>query len=92
MSTYPSTRGKGACSSPLDGGVAQLVEHLVCNQGVVGSNPIASTTLAFDGELLSAILTPTAPKLLIGLAVAVGVGCPRTRFVANAASRSLKTR
>ena len=25
------------------GGVAQLVEHLVCNQGVVGSNPVAST-------------------------------------------------
>lgn len=26
------------------GGVAQLVEHLVCNQGVVGSSPIASTS------------------------------------------------
>ena len=25
------------------GGVAQLVEHLVCNQRVVGSNPVAST-------------------------------------------------
>ena len=25
------------------GGVAQLVEHLVCNQAVVGSNPVAST-------------------------------------------------
>ena len=25
------------------GGVAQLVEHLVCNQGVVGSSPFAST-------------------------------------------------
>ena len=24
------------------GGVAQLVEHLLCKQGVVGSNPIAS--------------------------------------------------
>ncbi len=25
-------------------GVAQLVEHLTCNQGVVGSSPIAGTT------------------------------------------------
>jgi hypothetical protein len=28
----------------MGGGVAQLVEHLVCNQAVVGSNPVASTT------------------------------------------------
>ena len=27
----------------IEGGVAQLVEHLVCNQAVVGSNPVAST-------------------------------------------------
>ena len=27
------------------GAVAQLGEHLVCNQGVVGSNPIRSTLL-----------------------------------------------
>ncbi len=27
------------------GDVAQLVEHLVCNQEVVGSNPIVSTSL-----------------------------------------------
>ena len=26
-----------------DGGVAQLVEHLLCKQRVVGSNPVAST-------------------------------------------------
>jgi hypothetical protein len=25
-------------------GLAQLVEHLICNQGVVGSSPIAGTT------------------------------------------------
>lgn len=30
------------------GGVAQLVEHLVCNQGVVGSNPFASTKRPAD--------------------------------------------
>ena len=27
-----------------DGGVAQLGEHLPCKQGVMGSNPIISTT------------------------------------------------
>ena len=30
----------------LDGegaGIAQLVEHLICNQGVTGSNPVAGT-------------------------------------------------
>ena len=29
---------------PLDGGVAQLGEHLLCKQGVVGSSPITSTS------------------------------------------------
>ena len=29
----------------LDGGVAQLGEHLLCKQGVVGSIPISSTSL-----------------------------------------------
>ena len=28
----------------LNGGVAQLGEHLPCKQGVMGSNPIISTT------------------------------------------------
>ena len=26
-----------------NGGIAQLVEHLPCKQGVIGSNPITST-------------------------------------------------
>ena len=26
------------------GGIAQLVEHLLCKQGVSGSNPLTSTT------------------------------------------------
>jgi hypothetical protein len=30
------------------GGVAQLVEHLLCKQGVVGSSPFASTMRGFD--------------------------------------------
>ena len=30
--------------SPCNGGVAQLGEHLPCKQGVMGSNPIISTS------------------------------------------------
>jgi hypothetical protein len=30
-------------SDPCNGGVAQLGEHLLCKQGVVGSSPITST-------------------------------------------------
>ena len=33
----------GLCWRVWSGGVAQLGEHLLCKQGVVGSNPIAST-------------------------------------------------
>ena len=35
---------------PLNGGVAQLGEHLPCKQGVMGSNPIISTK-ATDKEI-----------------------------------------
>lgn len=38
------------CVDPIHGGVAQLVEHLVCNQGVVGSSPIASTSPPLPGS------------------------------------------
>ena len=27
----------------MDGGLAQLVEHLLCKQGVTGSSPVTST-------------------------------------------------
>ena len=30
-------------------GVAQLVEHLICNQRVGGSNPFASSTFEYQG-------------------------------------------
>ena len=47
----PSWSPRPACGHGLrtsrpryPGGVAQLVEHLVCNQAVVGSNPVASTS------------------------------------------------
>ena len=31
-----------------DGGLAQLVEHLLCKQGVIGSNPIVSRFAWYD--------------------------------------------
>ena len=34
------------------GDVAQLGEHLLCKQGVVGSNPIVSTSMCRDGCVL----------------------------------------
>ena len=37
---------------PHRAGVAQLVEQLICNQQVVGSNPIASSIIA-NGALIS---------------------------------------
>src|SRR5690349_15464942 len=33
---------------PLTGGIAQLGEHLLCKQGVRGSNPLTSTRLIAD--------------------------------------------
>ena len=32
-------------------GVAQLAEHLICNQAVAGSSPIASSVVVFDNFL-----------------------------------------
>ena len=32
------------------GGIAQLGEHLLCKQGVIGSIPIISTKLTGDGQ------------------------------------------
>ena len=37
--------GSVSASVVASGAVAQLGEHLICIQGVVGSNPISSTTL-----------------------------------------------
>jgi hypothetical protein len=31
------------CVTGIRAGLAQLVEHLICNQGVVGSSPITGT-------------------------------------------------
>ena len=43
MGVGPSRRGVCLWAGPGLGGVAQLGEHLLCKQGVVGSNPISST-------------------------------------------------
>ena len=46
----------GCCPGPgtfwgadWSGGIAQLVEHLLCKQGVIGSNPFASTSFGAVG-------------------------------------------
>ncbi len=38
-----SPQGGVACASAFQAGLAQLVEHLICNQGVGGSSPSAGT-------------------------------------------------
>ena len=40
---------KGSLYVNSFGGVAQLVEHLPCKQGVSGSNPLTSTNPVFNG-------------------------------------------
>ena len=37
-----------------NGGIAQLVEHLPCKQGVIGSNPITSTINGLIAQLVRA--------------------------------------
>ena len=37
-----------------NGGIAQLVEHLPCKQGVIGSNPITSTIDGLIAQLVRA--------------------------------------
>ena len=43
----------------LTAGLAQLVEHLICNQGVGGSSPSAGTS--FERGLLSLVPPPGTP-------------------------------
>ena len=52
------------------GGIAQLVEHLLCKQGVIGSSPFTSTTseqaadhlLPAEGRKLIPSAAPPFPK------------------------------
>ena len=38
----------------VNGGIAQLEEHLPCKQGVIGSNPITSTIYGLIAQLVRA--------------------------------------
>ena len=35
-------------NNPPEGGIAQLVERLLCKQDVIGSNPVTSTNLGLE--------------------------------------------
>ena len=51
----PKVRGAFIfAKSEMYGGIAQLVEHLPCKQGVIGSNPITSTTHGLIAQLVRA--------------------------------------
>ena len=46
----PPERGWAWSARSADGGVAQLGEHLLCKQGVIGSIPFTSTTTGGSGQ------------------------------------------
>ena len=49
---FSQSEGEWLCEG--NGGIAQLVEHLPCKQGVIGSNPITSTTHGLIAQLVRA--------------------------------------
>ena len=42
---YPAELKLFYINNPPEGGIAQLVERLLCKQDVIGSNPVTSTNL-----------------------------------------------
>jgi hypothetical protein len=54
--------GEGAIEITREAGLAQLVEHVICNHGVTGSNPVAGTNEinSLMKELASRQLPPSA--------------------------------
>ncbi len=63
----PGIRGQVSGIRRQDGAVAQLGEHLLCKQGVVGSIPISSTSLLRNGtrKQLAKLLAPgVSPDVL----------------------------
>ena len=48
----------------LNGGVAQLGEHLPCTQGVIGSIPFTSTNFSANAEKLPAVAAEAQAKAL----------------------------
>jgi hypothetical protein len=67
----------------LDGGVAQLGEHLLCKQGVVGSIPITSTTDE-SAAFIAKLHRPGAPT------VVCAANRERRRHLARARRRGKK--
>ena len=61
----------------LVAGIAQLVEHLICNQAVVGSNPTAGFSLRWmtRASAFSSFM-PFLKKRLFPLRLPVADGCP----------------
>ena len=64
----PVTVGRMICLFRLSGfpfgGVAQLGEHLLCKQGVIGSIPIVSTTAVPRGTARSVTAAPRRQSLV----------------------------
>ena len=54
---YPTEHRSGGAQLELFvGPLAQLVEHLICNERVAGSSPVRSTKLEIQGESLGFLL------------------------------------
>lgn len=45
---YPAELKLFYINNPPEGGIAQLVERLLCKQDVIGSNPVTSTNLGLE--------------------------------------------
>ncbi len=45
LSRSPLRQAEIISNFPPGAGLAQLVEHLICNQGVTGSNPVTGTNI-----------------------------------------------
>ena len=61
------------------GGVAQLGEHLLCKQGVIGSIPFTSTTSGI-GDQTGQKVEPSVTVLRLALAFRLEIGCSLTNW------------
>ena len=66
---HPDPPVEGVAESDT-GGVAQLGEHLLCKQGVVGSSPITSTMF---GECGDRVPGSNSGQMYRGEATAIGI-------------------
>ena len=67
----PPRRAAGSGAARQTGGVAQLGEHLLCKQGVIGSIPFTSTNSAGKSEAKAPVVSWLLPW-------AEGIGCSLT--------------